>query len=257
MQLAQYGMTWRTLLDTARDAEALGVDALFNWDHFFGPGADSPEPHFECWTVLAAWAARTTSVELGPLVSAIGYRNPDLVADMARTVDHISGGRLILGVGAGFKSRDYQEYGYPFGSAADRIAELDAGLTRIRRRLGRLNPAPVRRTPVLVGGSGERRTLRVVAHHADIWHTFAEGADFDRKSGVLDRYCREAGRDPAEIERSVLVAGDPAVVGDPLLALGATLFVIHLPRSPDIDLDPLPAWLTWRDHHNATRQTVA
>lgn len=244
-------MPWTTLLDAARDIEALGADVLFNWDHFFGPGTASSEPHFECWTVLAGWAAGTRSIELGPLVSAVGYRNPDLLADMARTVDHISEGRFILGVGAGFKARDYEEYGYPFVPPAARIAELDEGLSRIRRRLGHLNPAPLRPLPVLIGGSGEHRMLRVVAQHADIWHTFAEGVDFERKSALLDTYCRDVGRDPAAIERSVLVAGDPAAVGEPLLALGATLFVVHLPKRPDPQLGSLGAWLTWRDRQNA------
>jgi alkanesulfonate monooxygenase SsuD/methylene tetrahydromethanopterin reductase-like flavin-dependent oxidoreductase (luciferase family) len=82
VQLAQYGYTWTALLSSAREAEAMGVDVLFNWDHFFGPGPDSQASNFECWTVLAAWAASTTTIELGPLVSAIGYRNPDLLADM-------------------------------------------------------------------------------------------------------------------------------------------------------------------------------
>jgi probable F420-dependent oxidoreductase len=223
-------------LATAQEAEAMGVDQLFNWDHFFGPGPNSQASHFECWTLLAAWAAMTSRIELGPLVSAIGYRSPDLVADMARTIDHVSGGRFVLGLGAGFKARDFDEYGYAFGTAASRISDLALGTVRIRRRLERLNPPPLRPIPILIGASGERRALRVVAEHADIWHTFADGHDFARKSAILARHCEEIGRDPGEIERAVLVHGHPGEVGDPLLALGATLFVVPLHDRPEPNL---------------------
>lgn len=250
VQIGQYGAPWSALMAAAEEAESIGVDLLFNWDHFFGPGPESHETHLECWTMLAAWAARTSKIELGPLVSAIGYRNPDLVADMARTIDHVSGGRFVLGLGAGFKVRDYVEYGYPFGTPAQRLTELSDGLTRIRRRLGTLIPPPVRPIPVLIGGSGEQRTLRLVAAHADIWHTFAEGDDFARKSAVLDRYCHQMRRDPTEIERAVLVYGDPCAVGDPLLELGATLFVVPLHDRPVPSLSPAVEWLAWRDRRN-------
>jgi probable F420-dependent oxidoreductase len=225
---------------------------LFNWDHFFAPGADSDADHFECWTVLAAWAASTSRIELGPLVSCIGYRNPDLVADMARTIDHVSGGRFVLGLGAGFKERDYLEYGYPFGTVGTRIDDLAAGLARIRRRLSLLRPPPLRQIPVVIGGSGERRMLRLVAEYADMWHTFAEGDGFAHKSQVLDGHCAEIGRDPAEIERSVLVAGEPERVGTPLRDLGATTFVVTIHERPGLDLTPVRSWLDWRDRQNAT-----
>ena len=251
VQVAQYGSPWSVLLAAAQEADAMGVDLLFNWDHFFGPGPGSEASHLECWTMLAAWAASTSRIELGPLVSAIGYRNPDLVADMARTIDHVSGGRFILGLGAGFKARDYEEYGYSLGTPASRVFELGKGTARIRRRLAILNPPPLRPIPILIGGSGERRTLRVVAEHADIWHTFADGDDFARKSAVLDRYCEELGRDPDEIERAVLVRGDPIAVGDPLLHLGATLFVVTVEGRPELSLARVVDWLSWRDHRNA------
>jgi probable F420-dependent oxidoreductase len=243
LQIPQFGADWPSFLAAAREADALGADALFNWDHFFGPG-DTDLPSFECWTMLAAWAASTTRISLGPLVNSIGYRNPDLVADMARTLDHIAGGRTILGLGSGFKERDYVEYGFPFGTVADRVSDLERGVPRIRERLARLNPPPIKPIPLLIAGSGEKRTLRIVAEHADIWHTFASGDELARKSRVLDQHCEEVGRNPQEIQRSVLVAGDPAQSGPELLELGATFFIVSV---RDLDLDPVRAWLSWRE----------
>jgi probable F420-dependent oxidoreductase len=247
LQIAQYGAGWPAFLDAALEAEAIGADALFNWDHFSGPG-DSQAPSFECWTMLAAWAACTSRITLGPLVNCIGYRNPDLVADMARTVDHVARGRTILGLGSGFKERDYAEYGYPYGSIASRVSDLENGVLRIRRRLKLLNPAPVTPIPLLIAGSGEQRTLRLVARHADIWHTFADGEDFVRKARVLDRYCAEIGRAPQKIERSVLVGGDPEAVGPQLRELGVTFFIVSV---RDLNLEPARNWIRWRDEHNA------
>jgi probable F420-dependent oxidoreductase len=243
VQIPQCGAEWSAFLAAAQEAEAIGADALFNWDHFFGPG-DSDVASLECWTMLAGWAATTSSIALGPLVSCIGYRNPDLLADMARTVDHIAGGRMILGVGSGFKHRDYEEYGYPFGSVADRVTDLEVGVARIRHRLDRLNPSPLGAMPLLIAGSGERRTLRLVARYANIWHTFAEGEEFTRKSRILDAHCVEIGRDPAEIERSVLVGGDPAASGPELLVQGVSLFIVSV---RDLDLTAARAWIRWRD----------
>jgi probable F420-dependent oxidoreductase len=246
LQISQYGATWSDLLSVAGEADAIGADVLFNWDHFFGP-KDSDVPNFECWTTLAAWASSTSRITLGPLVNCIGYRNPDLVADMARTVDHIAGGRVILGLGSGFKERDYTEYGYDFGTVGSRVADLDDGVARIKRRLALLNPPPVKPIPLLIAASGEQRALRIVAQHADIWHTFADGEVLSHKSRVLDTYCAEVGRDPEEIERSVLVGGDPESTGPGLLKLGVTLFIV---RVNDLDLEDVRSWVRWRDEVN-------
>jgi probable F420-dependent oxidoreductase len=250
LQVQPQHAEYAQIRSAAAAAEELGVDILFNWDHFFPLGAHREGKHFECWTMLGAWAESTSRVEFGPLVSCNSYRNPELLADMARTVDHISGGRLILGVGAGFREWEYAAYGYEAGTAGSRLADLAAALPRIERRLEQLNPPPVRKIPVLIGGGGERKTLRLVARHADIWHTFAEGGELARKTEILLRYCAEAGRDPAEIERSVLVGGDPAHSGPPLRAMGVTLFTIGT-GGPGYDLGEVRDWLAWRDQENS------
>ncbi len=120
---------------------------------------------------MAAWGSSTTRAEIGLLVTGMGYRNPDLLADMARTVDHISGGRLILGLGAGWYEKDYAAYGYAYPSAGDRFRGLVEGLARIEYRLARLVPPPLREIPILLDGSGDKKTLPLIAGFADIWHS--------------------------------------------------------------------------------------
>lgn len=193
------------LRDAWRTADALGVDSLWVWDHFFPVTGDPDGTSFECWTLVSAMAADTTRATVGSLVSAYGYRNPDLLADMACTVDHISGGRAVLGIGAGWMARDYEAYGYPFPSDGERLAGLEAALARVRARLLVLNPPPLGPLPLLVGGSGERVTLRLVAQYADAWNFIGPLEEFHRKSAVLEEWCDRVGRDPAAIERTVSV----------------------------------------------------
>lgn len=235
----------------AAEAEDLGVDILFNWDHFYPLYGDPDGKHFECWTMLGAWAEATSRAEIGALVTCNSYRNPELLADMARTVDHISGGRLILGIGSGWFEKDYTEFGYEFGTAGERLDTLAESLPRIEKRLGRLNPPPTRKIPVLIGGGGEKKTLRMVAQHADIWHTFGDPEVLERKIGILDQHCAAIGRDPAEIERSAGVGGQagpvpPEELGPRLLDLGVTLFTVGT-GGPDYDLTDLRKWIAWRD----------
>ncbi len=246
VQIQPQHASYSQIRDAVTEAEELGVDIAFNWDHFYPLYGEPDGLHFECWTMLAAWAEQTTRVEIGALVTCNSYRNPELLADMARTVDHISDGRLILGIGSGWFEKDYDEYGYEFGTAGSRLDDLAEALPRIESRWGKLNPAPTRKIPVLIGGGGERKTLRMVAKHADIWHSFADLEVFKHKNEVLTNWCRELDRDPAEIEKSVGVDGDPAEIGPKFLEAGASLFTVGI-GGPDYDLSGLRNWVAWRD----------
>jgi probable F420-dependent oxidoreductase len=241
------------LLAAAHAAEEMGADLVYTWDHFYPLYGDPAGTHFECWTTLAAIAAITSRVELGPLVACNSYRNPDLLADMARTIDHISSARLVLGIGSGWFERDYAEYGYQFGTAASRADDLQRDLPRISRRLARLNPPPQRPIPVLIGGVGPKRTLRLVARHADIWHAmFPENpAELEPSLAVLASWCAREGRDPAAIERAVGIEPDQlghdlAHYADDYAALGFTQITLGI-NGPHYDLAPVSDWLSWRD----------
>lgn len=231
-------------------AEQAGVDIIFTWDHFFPLTGDPVGKHFECWSTLAAWAEQTERVELGALVSCNSYRNPELLADMARTVDHISGGRIIFGIGAGWFEKDYIEYGYDFGTPGTRLAALADSLPRIRRRWDRLNPAPTRSIPIMIGGGGEKKTLRMVAEHADIWHGFGDADTMAHKNRVLDDWCAQLGRDPGEIERSTAVRTGPDEATD-LLATGERLITLDTDGRAGFDLSLTRDWVQFRDEHNA------
>lgn len=263
VQLAPQHASWLQYRDAVLRAEDLGVDAVFNWDHFLPLTEPFDAEHFEAWTVLGALAEMTERVEFGPLVNCSSYRNPDLQADMARTVDHISAGatgtgRLIFGTGSGWAQPDYDAYGYEFGTVGSRLDALAEDLPRVRRRWDRLNPAPTRRIPVLIGGQGERKTLRLVAQHADIWHTFTSLAELPRKIGVLHEWCERESRDPAEIELSTgwTVRGFGPLLEDDaperLHALGFRLLIAAV-DGPDYDLARLRPLLQWRDRMNDAR----
>ena len=249
VQLQPQHADYQNMRAAAARVEEAGADVVFIWDHFFPLNGDADGRHFECFTVLAALAEQTSRVEVGSLVASVGYRNPDLLADMARTIDHISDGRVILGVGGGWFQRDYDEYGYDFGTAGSRLDDLGAALPRIRQRWTRLNPPPTRDMPILIGGAGEQKTLRYVAEFGDIWHAFGDADTLRPKVEVLERHCATVGRNPAEIERSASVFGEPSPDHEALRDLGHTLFTLAA-SGPDYDLPHLPAWISWRDSLN-------
>ncbi|GGK53529.1 LLM class F420-dependent oxidoreductase [Nocardia camponoti] len=235
--------------DAVLRTEDAGVDIIFNWDHFFPLTGNPDGAHFECWTMLAAWAEQTERVEFGALVTGGGYRNPDLLADMARTVDNISGGRLILGIGAGWFKRDYDAYGYEFGTAGSRLKLLAENMVRITERLKVLNPPPVRHIPILIGGGGEKKTLRLVAEYADIWHSFSDVETLRRKNAILAEHAAAVGTDAARIQRSVQWQGrDDA---EKLRAEGVSLFTVGV-SGPDYDLSEVVNAIEWRDEVNPT-----
>lgn len=244
------------LREAAIQAEQLGYDVVYTWDHFYPLYGEADGPHFECWTTLAALAEATERVEIGPLVSCNSYRNPHLVADMARTIDHISGGRFILGLGSGWFQRDYDEYGYEFGTAGSRLRHLERNLPQIDRRLGLLNPGPLRKMPILVAGTGEQITTRLVARHADSWHAaFPSRPDqLMPKMEALHHWCEVERRDPADIERGVGLEPDDLdrfldEDVDAYVGMGFTQFTLGF-NGPDWDVGRGARWLRWRDRMN-------
>ena len=247
VQLQPQHAEYHNIRDAVLRAEDMGVDVIFNWDHFYPLYGDGDGKHFECWTMLGAWAEQTSNVEIGALVTCNTYRNPELLADMARTVDHMSNVRLIFGIGSGWFEKDYAQYGYEFGTAGGRLNKLAEDLPRIESRWGKLNPAPTRKIPVMIGGGGEKKTLRLVAQHADLWHSFSDLETLKHKSAILDQHCADVGRDPLEIQRSVGTPdGDPKDSGPALLAAGASLFTVGV-NGPDYDLAKLKTWIDWRN----------
>lgn len=244
VQLHPQHTTVEALRQAARDADALGVDSIWTWDHFYPLYGDPDGAHFEGWSLLAAFACDTERARIGPLVSCTAYRNPDLLADLARTVDHIAGGRLVLGLGAGWFERDFHEYGYPFLSPALRIREFEVAVRRIRRRLRRLRPGPAGPLPILIGGRGRRLMLRIVAELADAWNSFGPPEQFAELNRVLDRWCERVGRDPAAIERTVLIRVEELDRLEAYEAAGADLCIVQLGHP--FDLGPVAEALAGR-----------
>src|SRR3990172_10064329 len=166
---------------------------------------------------------------------------------MARTVDHIPGGRAILGIGSGWFERDYREYAYGCGTKMSRTRDFEASLAVIRERFGKLNPPPVRGTvPILIGGGGEKVMLRIVAEHADIWNWFGVPDDFRRRNAVLDEWCTSVGRDPAAIERSANIRSHQVANATAYREAGVTHLIVGL-GGPRLDLSPPAALVPWRE----------
>lgn len=208
--------SWEALRDTARLVDSLGYDSVWTWDHFVPLQGDTDGPIFEAWQVLAAWGALTTRVRIGTLVTGNTYRHPAVLANMVATLDHVSAGRAILGLGAAWHEGEHRMYGIPFPSVGGRLARMDEAATVIRSLLDSpftdfsgkhyelrkavCEPKPVqRRLPLLIGGAGEQKTLRTVARVADLWHMNGAPELFVHKLEVLRRHCEAVRRDPAEI----------------------------------------------------------
>lgn len=241
-------------------AEELGVDRIYVADHFHAQvlnkdvvseAAASPiayDKNFEATAVQAAMAATTSRAEIGCLVHANSYRNPNLMADIARTIDHISGGRYILGMGAGYLKPDYDEYGYAFGTAKSRMEDLVRDIPIIKARLAKLNPPPLRRMPLLIAAMGENLGMPLCARHADIWHVYGELDKVAHKCGVFRQLCTDVGRNPDDVELSVSyfpeVTHRPADL-EGFVELGITHIIVTA-FGPKWDLGPLREMLQWR-----------
>ncbi|HEV8191876.1 MAG TPA: LLM class F420-dependent oxidoreductase [Ktedonobacterales bacterium] len=253
--------TYAQYAEAVRRADALGVDTIWTWDHFFPVYGPADGPHFEGWTLLSAMAVLTQRAEIGCLVTAATYRNPALLSNMAKTVDHISGGRLILGLGGGWNRRDHEEYGYELGTPGSRLATLERSLQIIRERWAKDVPPPLRNPiPILIGGGGERVTLRLTAQFADLWHGFGEDvAEYRHKLDVLDVWCAKVGRDPAQVERVVspqdVSEQQEHAVFDAYVEAGATHILLDAGYSASNTDDPwnlaaIERLVQWRDARN-------
>lgn len=250
IQLAPQQTTYTAYAEAVRQTEALGVDSIWNWDHFFPLYEDPNGNHFEGWTLLTAMATLTQRAQIGCLVTCNSYRNPALLTHMAKTIDHISNGRLIIGIGAGWFERDYQEFGYDFGTAPSRLRDLAESLPIIKRRMAAEVPAPLRNPiPILIGGGGEKVTLKLTAQYADLWNGFGPVSQWQHKNDVLTQWCQEVGRNPAEIERTASVSADdiPGKL-DAFAKAGATHLILGIGAPWDFEL--VKQLVKWRDSAN-------
>src|SRR3954467_8897844 len=231
-----------------QEAEEMGVDTIFCWDHFYPLYGEPDGKHFEAIATLGAMAQVTERAQIGALVICNSYRNPELLADAHRTVDHASGGRAILGIGAGWFQRDYDEYGYEFGTAPARLRDLKQALPRIKERLGKLNPPPLGDLPILIGGSGPKVTLRLVAQYGDAWHSFGDLDDYKQKDGILRGHCADVGRPPDEIERTWSARGVSDAEREALAEAGVTHFIANVGGDGSgYDLSEVRELVRWRD----------
>jgi F420-dependent oxidoreductase-like protein len=214
------GATFEALARHWQAAERLGYDSAWLDDHFYGVVTPPSDDSLECWTLMAALARETSTLRFGTLVGCNGYRHPPLVAKMAASLDHISGGRLELGIGAGWYQQEFLAYGYEFPPVGTRLAQLAEALEIFERmwtgekatfegrhyrvRDAWCNPKPLQKPhpPITIGGGGEKVLLRLVARYAERWNFGGTVDQFRHKIAVLESHCREVGRDPASIEKS-------------------------------------------------------
>ena len=235
------------------EAEELGVDTIYTWDHFYPLYGDPDGKHWEGVSALTALAACTERVRVGALVFCNSYRNPQLLAHAHVTIDHLSGGRVILGIGAGWFERDYDEYGYEFGTAPDRLRALRRDLPLIKERLGKINPPAAGPMPILIGGSGEKVTLRLVAEHAQMWHSFGDRDRYEAKAAILAEHCAKVGRDPSTIERVWGAGSSTLEQADGLADAGVHEITLGVGGDGHgYDLGQLRELVEWRDRRNGS-----
>ena len=210
---------WAEVLHVSRHAEQTGWDRLWFADHFMPVAEQNDETQHESWVVLSALAVRVPRIQMGHMVSGNTYRHPAVVAKMAAQIDVVSGGRFILGLGAGWQEREHTAYGIPLGTIRERLDKLEEAC-RVVTDLFRyqksnfegehyqlvdapLEPKPIQTPlPLMIGGGGEKRTLRITAQYATEWNVWGTPEVLRHKNGVLDAHCRDLARDPAEIQRS-------------------------------------------------------
>jgi probable F420-dependent oxidoreductase len=247
VQIQPHHVPYSVMRNAWVKAEELGVDSIFTWDHFFPPGGDFSGKHFECLTTLGSMAEVTSRAQIGALVCCNSYRNPELLADAHRTIDHASDGRAVFGIGAGWFRYDYDEYGYVFGTMATRVRALAEALPRIKSRLEKLDPPPIGRLPLLIGAGGERVMLRLVARYADMWHASGSLADFIRKEECLRSHCASVGRNHTEIERLWDIRPHALGEAESLRAAGVSHLILAMGGYERYDLGPLRELIEWRD----------
>jgi F420-dependent oxidoreductase-like protein len=245
VQTAPQHVTFAALREAWQLIDGAGYDTAWLFDHFFPILSDPSGPCYEGWTMLAALAGETSLAQVGILVTGNTYRHPAVLAKMGATVDHTSGGRLIMGVGAGWFEMEHAAYGIPFFTTAERIHRLDEACEVIKRLWSEkqatftgkyyqlleayCEPKPLQqpRPPLMIGGSGEKLMLRVVAKHADIWNTFGSPEVFRHKIGVLKEHCAGVGRGFDEIEISwagLTCITDSEEEKQTVMARGAAMF---------------------------------
>jgi F420-dependent oxidoreductase-like protein len=248
---------WPQLRDACLEAERAGFDSIWLDDHLLSDEGDWHDPKLEGWSTLTAVAAVTSSARLGLLVSANTFRNPGLTAKLATTLDHVSGGRAVLGIGGAWFEREHDAFGIDFASGVgERLDRLDEAVMLLRRLLdgerfsheGRFytfhdalcEPRPIqKRLPILVGGSGPKKTLRTTARYADAWNTSGTVDEVRQKVEILEAHCADVGRDPKDIERTVSF---PIVIRDDAKAAQKALDGL-LKHNGAADLNGVPVLL--------------
>jgi alkanesulfonate monooxygenase SsuD/methylene tetrahydromethanopterin reductase-like flavin-dependent oxidoreductase (luciferase family) len=202
----QEGLNWERWRRLCQDVDALGFASLRRSEHLISLMGDDTRDCIDCWTSLALAAEWTKSIQFGPMVSPMTFHHPAILARKAAAVDLLSGGRLILGVGAGWNEREHEMFGVPFFTVKERMDLLENGIVRIRDTWKKSNPKPAQNSiPLLMGGRGEKRALPMIAREASEWNlSHMDAAEYQQKRGVLDENCRAIGRDPTTIRHSVM-----------------------------------------------------